>query len=338
MIAIVAPYDRSDTSLAAVRVAELCLSLGHDVSWLSPEPVRAGIDDRWDSRVRCVPRDVRTRPLEGFDRLDYAIHFSHNPAVHAAFDTAKDGVKQILVLPWKSHPKDFGVVADYDTIVCPTKSGVDEISSKVRKLGLAVGKLSYVSWAGKPSVPVRRAKPVRRVCVAFDREAADATFGMWTHMLDEALAKYHQTAVTVYTPGALSKGDAKRARELNSVYGNRLLFAKGGGRVCWQSAFAAADCVVLPSLSAEFGSMASLARTCGTPVMCHDFEPLVGHPSDLPVPCGVRCRSSGAPVAVPDFGKWQSAIDRLLSSGFPSPRTVAKGTVDFDAAWDRILS
>lgn len=338
MIAIVAPYDRSDTTLAAIRVAELALSLGYDVTWFSPEPVRAGVDDRWDTRVRRAPHDVRTRPLAGLSKLDCAIHFSHNPTMRAAFDAVRDGVKQILVLPWKAHPQNFAVVADYDMIVSPTKSGSDEISAKIKRLDVAAGRLSYVSWAGKPHTPIRRAKPVRRLCVAFDREAMDSTFGMWAVVLDEALAKYHHTSAIVYTPGALSKGDARRAKALTGVYGNRLLFAKGGGRACWQPAFAAADCVVLPSLSAEFGSVASLARDCGTPVMCHDFEPLAGHPSDLLVPCSTRCRGSGAPMAVPDFGKWQGSLDRLLSSGFPSLRTAAKGNVDFDTAWGKILS
>lgn len=51
MILIVAPYDLSETTMAALCVARLCIARGYDVRYITAEKILKPVDSFWDKRV-----------------------------------------------------------------------------------------------------------------------------------------------------------------------------------------------------------------------------------------------------------------------------------------------
>lgn len=55
MVDIVAPYDRGETTIAALAVAQVYLNAGIDVSWYCPGEGQPGLDPYWD-KIACHAR------------------------------------------------------------------------------------------------------------------------------------------------------------------------------------------------------------------------------------------------------------------------------------------
>lgn len=349
MIAILAPYARTEVTAAAIRLAEFIGSLGAEVTYVSCGDRAAGVHPAWDHRVRSDKGGIR-RAVRGAATV---VHFHASPTWYA-LAAADAGARHVLVPSSHCFGLDAWqrmIAAECDAVVCPTEACYDVVQAAVGRAGAADSavRVTWAQWdAGVPAV--RRAGPVVagevRVGVVCDAAAVDFCAPLVIHVADQLLLHNPRLRVTLLAAKAWSRHDHRAVRQLLAAYGDRVACKKVSATAALAREFHAHDWAVFPGVRAEFGILAALALACGTPVVAHDVEPyktIVRKACGRLVPCDVHEIVPFSPVAVPHLGHWLTTCHaafsnpKLLAALRAKDWHLARRRQRFDRVWLQAL-
>jgi len=172
VILLVAPYDLSETCLAALRVAKFALSRGLEVKYLTPNRKLAAVDSYWDKKV------VRFQNERVFNYIKPArriVWFCCGRYTRYFVDSMADQPLHIYVPAW--HLMSFGeweAMITSDIVVHPTKACFANYENICDRLTLApeVRRRVWCEWdVGIPWQPrsVRHDNGPKKLLVYCDR-------------------------------------------------------------------------------------------------------------------------------------------------------------------------
>lgn len=319
MIVLLAPYGRTEVTAAAVRLADLAQSLGHQVRLVACGQQEKHVHPAWDGRVKSGRRHGVYVNAKG---ATHVVHFQASGRLydHATLVTAKPNAKHILVPNWHAlAASDADLIGKYDQVVCPTKTCHKVVNQLAFRGKGERPRLSWLRWdAGVP--PVRRdglAESERmRACVFCDTSAVDFCGPMVVQLANELLHIHPKLELTVMAVKSWAGRDRQDWKRALANWPRRLSLRGAASAVDLNREFHAHDWVVLPSVRADFGLTASRALACGAPVIANDVPPfseVVSADSGILVPCEVRTGAAKAPIAVPNMGKWLEVCSRAFA-------------------------
>jgi hypothetical protein len=301
VICVVTPYDRNEVTAAALRLADWVVSDGNDVRLVTAGKREDGIHPAWDQKVERWPPAA-------LDGVTHVVYFHPDPVYLRLLRCLAKKARHVLVPGRRCGPADL---AAYDAAVCPSLACYK-----------ALGEADNAVWCRWDAglAPVRREGTVGdgrlSACFWCDHTSIDRHGPLVVHLVGEAMDANPKLDVTVLS--AKSWADRSQAgwSALAKAYPGRL--ARRGAGVSWPLAreFRGHDWVVLPAPRAAFGLFATLALTCGTPVVANDVAPtaeIVSHGVNgllVPGRPDGDCRSA----VTPDASAWKSALASALGS------------------------
>jgi glycosyltransferase involved in cell wall biosynthesis len=303
MIGIVTQYGRNETTTAALRLADLALSLGLDVRLVATSLKESHIHPFWDHRVRSSRGDGIYRAIHG---CTHVVHFEVDRVVMAQVNLVAEKAVQILVPRWHSlHHSDVALVKEFDYVVCPGKT-CDQIIQRELFKNCDAPNLLWGKW-DSGIVSVRREGTVQdakiRVCFFCDASAIDFCATMLFHVINELLTTIPRLEITVLSTKTWPRRERREMRRSHARWGARLVWKPVGHLIEQAQEFHDHDWIVLPSIRADFGINVSRILACGAPVIAYNVEPfseLIAHKSNgLLIPCEIGTGALTAPYAIP---------------------------------------
>jgi hypothetical protein len=321
---ILAPYTRNEDTAAAVRLADLAMSLGLDVRLVSTRPRERDVNPYWDDRVVSFDvHDVLDGRLAGVARrASVFVHFGHDPVLLEHARLVAPDARQVLVFRWHSCRGRPLTAADYDFVVCPSEGAMRGAAEVLH--AVPARKLTWCHW-DHGARPVSRDGTVSdakvRACFLCDCATIDFCAATMLEVVGQLLAAHPRLDVSVAHTKAWTRDDRRTLASLRHAWPGRLRAAKLTDVRAQMVELHHNDWAVVPSVRAEFGSFASLALACGVPVVCHNvcpFNEIVrDRRSGLLVPCDTARGASGAPVAVPSLARWLATCAQAFSGAQP---------------------
>lgn len=344
MIGVLSPYGRNEVTAAAIRVADLAVSLGIDVRLIACGPREQNVHPYWDSRVLS---GRGTRLYHAAKGCGQFIHFDADRRLFDATKLVAERAGQVLVLCWHDgRAYTLGALGRYDTVVCPTKQLHDVLRHEP---GPAVtGRLTWCRWdAGL--APVRRhgtvSDGVVRAAFQCDSAAIDYCGPLVIQLAAELLSLVPDLSITMLSSKSWGRKDRQAIKKATARWPGRLE-ARGAGNLAERvTALHAHDWAVTPSVLADFGMGCARALACGVPCVAHDVGPfnefVVDRHNGHLVPCEVRAGANGAPIAVPNYATWVDVCHRAFRSASPLLALQRKDWcapgAAFDEFWGRLL-
>jgi glycosyltransferase involved in cell wall biosynthesis len=321
MIGIVAPYGRCEATAAAIRLADLGISLGLTVRLVAVGRHEAGIHSFWDQRVLSGKGDGLYRAVRGCMAVT---HFVCDPEVRRQTQLVAEKARQVLVPCWHAlRPADVESVALYDHVVCPSKVCCD----RLRTLAFAgrrdvdSSKLTWCKWeSGLPSVQRDGtvADAVLRVCFLCDAAAIDFSGPLLLQLADDLLGLHQKVEITLLSLKSWARQDRRQIKRLASRWGHRFRHVRLAANLVEQvRELHRHDWVFVAGVRSDFGIHVTRALACGAACIAYDVEPyselIAPGINGVLVPCEVRTGPSQAPVAVPSFGQSLSSCAEVLA-------------------------
>lgn len=311
MIGIVAPYSRSETTAAAIRLANLVLDYGVEVHLMSMGPQEQGIHPFWDQRVWTTKGDGVYFAARNCDTI---VHFQPSHNVRQMCELVAEKARHILIPQiHQLRVEDTALVIDHDNVICPTKGAKQSIHEIIFQ-GMDL-KSCPLTWArfdsGVPYV-VRNGLvhgEQLRLCVLVNSSVTEVYGSMLLRLLRTLLESLSHLSVTLVSNKSWNEQDRREIRQLCDDYGNvnRFRSIREQNLDDLSREFHNHDWVMVPWTKADFGIMASRAMSCGAPVIAFDVEPfneiITNRHNGILIPCELNINKLKAPVAVPDFVK-----------------------------------
>lgn len=318
MIVILAPYGRNEVTAAAIRLADLALSLGLDTRLVACELHERQVHPFWDSKVWSGKGDGVYRAAKG---CTCVVHFMCQPSYVEKVRLVAEKSKQILVPLWHSlRPQDINFIPQYDQVVCPSKTCYDLLKKAAFRNEENVQKLTWAKWeAGLPSV--RREGTVDdatiKACFYCDASAIDFCGPLVIEAVSELLAMCKRLSATMISTKAWAKRDRQQLKHAGQIWGGRLRMLKVSGLVQQAGLFHAHDWSVFMGVRADFGINAQRSLACGAPCIAFNVEPynelIAEGRNGVLIPCEVHYNANHAPVAVPSMGSILSTCGPALA-------------------------
>ncbi len=303
MLAVIAPYDRSETCLAAVRLAEQALSAGRVVRYLTPDRCLRGIHPYWDAQVRSLRGGVAEH-CRGVTR---AVWFTGGENLISEVGYYGHKVRHVYVPALHNmYLAEWTAAAGTSHVVYPTAAARQCGSAILHMLrGHDAPEQSVCAWstAFKPYVRRSRSRADQRVLVYCDTHSVDDCAALVCRAVVELVRALPTARVHVLSAKTWSRRDRKLLRDVCAQSDGRVSHTQQQGIVDVLTLMLEADWLVLPGVRANFGLLVSHANAFGLPVVCYDVDPyseLVtdGHNGVL-VPCETYANSLGVPSAIP---------------------------------------
>lgn len=318
MIAILSEYSRSETTLAALRLADLAIGYGEDVRLVAVGRHERGVHPFWDQRVLSGKKDGIYRAVRD---CSHVVHFNVSGVALEKVSLVADKAVQIVVPRWHSlQTGDYAVLHRYALVVCPGKTFYDDLV-KVYRDRLNVPTLSWAKWdSGLPSV--RRLGVVNegRIKACFLCGASTVDFcGFATLQLINALLDNLATLdITILATKSWSRKERQKIGQMRQHWGARLAYASAGDLLEQTRTYHKHDWLVLPGVRDDFGIQAQRAMSCGLPVIAYAIEPwneiIMDRYSGMLMPCDVAANSVRAPLAVINLGSGYRTCLEAFSS------------------------
>ena len=295
------PYGRSETTAAAVRLAELSLSAGLPTRLVSVGPHEARVHPFWDRHVVCGREGGVRAAAAGATTCVWFVYGEHlrRAAAHAAPQAA-----HVYVPPWHAQPKPGpDGMPPYDHVVCPGKYQHEAFLARVMP-GAEADRVTWARWdAGFP--PVRhegRVAPSKvRVLAHCDVGAIDECPAVAVRIMEGLVERCPAVALTCWASKSWSRKDRHTLTALAERWGDRFALAAGGTLQDQLTLMHEHDWFLYPAARCDFGLHPVRALHCGLPVMAWDVPPLAellrtGHNGVL-VPCEQSNNWADAPTA-----------------------------------------
>jgi len=316
MICILSPYGRGEVTTAAIRLADLVLSIGTEVRFVACGRMEKNVHPFWDSRVLTGRGEGVYKAARGCERV---IHFLVDPAHVERVKLVAEKAEHILVPSWHDlRPCDVRHLASYGLIVAPTQMAARLLQQEC--FGGTHPSLTWCRWdAGLP--PTRRdgvvADKVIRACFYCDASAIDFCGPLVLHVAHELLSLLGRLEITLLSTKSWSKQDRQEMKRFMTRWPGRLKHKRVGNTIEQAKDFHAHDWVVFPGVRGDFGINVVRALACGAPCVVYDVEPFSELISDdrngVLVPCEVRVTAMKAPLAVPSADKLIAGCARAFA-------------------------
>lgn len=306
MLAIFAPYDRTETCLAAIRVADLALAAGQSVRLITTGPCHKGIHPYWDGQVRTTRFGGLFEYGQG---LTHAVWFHCGANYLDTVSHLGDKVKQIYVPSYHDmHLYEWAAAARADSVVYPSASA-KKVGAEVLPVVLAGEDPPAENWCRWESGfrPRERRPKARlnspRVLIYCDTHAVDDCAPLVCRIAVGLTREVSGAEVHLMAAKTWSKRDRRLVRDVARESGGRIGVSHQLGVSDLLAKLNAADWLALPGVRSNFGLLVGYAASFGVPVVCYDVDPLAelvvdGH-NGLLVPCELHGSRVGAPSAVP---------------------------------------
>lgn len=295
------PYGRSETTAAAVRLAELAMSAPLPTRLVSVGPHEDRVHPFWDRHVVCGRDGGVQKAAAG---ATTCVWFVYGEYLRRAAAAAAPKAAHVYVPPWHGQPKPGpDGLPPYDQIVCAGKYQHDAFLARV----LPGKPADHVTWArfdaGFP--PVRhegRVVPGRvRVLTHCDVGAIDECPAVALRIMDGLLCRCDAVDLTCWSSKSWSRRDRYALAGLAARWGDRLTLAAGGTLQDQLTLMHEHDWFLYPAARCDFAIHAARALHCGLPVLGWDVPPLServrsGH-NGLLVPCEYSTNWAGAATA-----------------------------------------
>lgn len=325
MIGILAPYDRSETTLAALRIANLAVACGAEVRYVVVGRREHRLHPFWDQRVRSSSEDGVYIASQGCHAF---VHFQTSPSLRKMTELVAPKAKHILVPPWHQlRLEDAAFVPDHHAVVCASSAHCTAVKETIFQGN--VPETCKVTWtkfdAGTP--PVKRHGTVEfnklKVCLHANYSVIDFCGPLWLHVIAELLDEMPRMDFTLLANKSWPEQDRKMIRDLKKNYPKRFTYKRQGDLDSLNSEFLVHDWAIIPWTRCNVGIMAMRALACGTPVVAFDVPPfseLISKRSGVLLPCELQVSRFNAPTAVPNL---RGVLTTLLES-FESPNLLRR--------------
>lgn len=321
MIAILAPYTHTEVTTAAIRLGEFFHSIGIEIKYVCCGPRADNVHPEWDHRVRSVFTDGVPKAVHG---ATHVVHFHHSDFWYSQATLSRK-IRQIIVPTVGTLTRSDMFKDTANTIVCPTSSGYKFFKSFVTTELNDAGRprVYWTPWdSGLPSV--RREGTVAdaklKVCVVCDSATVNYCPILCLDVVRAAIQCNDRVYASLLCTKTWPKPDARLLKTLVNETDGKVTVQRITKQSSFVEAFHMHDWAIFPGVRADFGSIAALALSCGTPLIVNDIDPystLVRADHGMKVPCDLRSYSQYGSVAVPRLGDWLFVCENALSSTTP---------------------
>jgi len=310
MLAILAPYDRSETTLAALRVADLALACGVDVYYLVSGTKGQGIHRYWDTKSisrKCAHKLQKLAPAKFKHIVAFGYVPYHNWFYLPRTDlTNKTTFLDMVISPYEIQRSEAEVWSCVHRVICPS-AAVHRLASGASFLSTVNGEVTTtkLSWAsGDSSFPAPISSPLRFAAIC-DSGCLREFPEQWFHTVNQFLNNTDNHIVDCYLTCSLPKRCRTLVRDMQIQHAGRFqthapMFIQD--LVVW---LRDRDIAVYPSCRTSFGFYPAMCRSMRMPLLAINIDPIKeiiqhgisGHLVDMPMlpePCGVERASFNA--------------------------------------------
>jgi hypothetical protein len=313
MITLLAPYDRSEATAAALRLYEHAIGIGAKVRYIAYGKRENNVHPKWDRHV--ISRTNATMVTNAAVKSTAVVHFGCSPklleeAKRADLDEKKP--KQILVPIWHQHNRfDAVSMRKFDHIVCGSELQCLAVTNLLHRDMFLEPPVTWCNWdTGRQ--PWRqegtRTDGRMRALLHCDSACVNFSAAFVTEMTSQLLAHCTNLDITLTYIKSWAKRDYRAWSVPRKRWApSRLSFQRIQNLHQLDLLIPQHDWTILPSIKSNFGIIAANALACGTPVICNDVPPLcdiVSATCGILVPCEIRENWLSTPVAVPQLAAW----------------------------------
>lgn len=321
MIAIVAPYTASETTAAAVRLADFAYAAGYPVIYLTTQRGSGPLHHFWDSRALSLRSSAYRQALNGIRQV---VWFDGDWAFSSVNSCVRDA-ENLRVLNWHTlDSSSWRGLTRYHALIAPGDSCQHGIqAAAARDWGeVAAPNIDMVRWdSGMPTLhklpPASQAS--LRVAVHVDRFALEcAELGFWP-LLSSLLTADKTMHVMLELSHSVGRRDREHLRQLESEWWPRLDYNFPDSPWLALQRLRECDVSVVLQLRSAFGLRAAQSLAAGAPVIAFDAPPfadqLVHGVHGYLVPVTYALTAYNAPHLRPHFADVEQALVWLLRSG-----------------------
>ena len=302
-LGICAPYRRSETTLAATRLADLGRELGMDVRYLSVGPSQKMVDYIWDQRFRRAETQNVYKWMHGCTHI---VWFHHDEALYEKSQLVSPGARHWFVPSWHRHSLDVLGSLDNYSVVCPSRRAKSEIAEYMSDSLRAI--TTWCLWDSG-------LEAVRREGLCKDGEVA-IYVPMSSRVIDECghfvllavsdvLDLFPESRFTLEFGKSWSRRTRKHIKGLLEKHYPRLECRRSASLLDQCRSMHSHDWTWIPDTRADIGITAQRSLSCGTPVIVYDISPyqefISNESTGLLIQCELFSNSVGAPVAGPSL-------------------------------------
>jgi hypothetical protein len=300
-LGIYTPYGRGETTMAALRLADLALAMAMNVSVISSGPIEQGVHPYWDSRVRSSRGNGVYLWAKGKDVLYW---FGVNEEHFRKATLVAELASNCLVPMWHRIPECHEkMLFQFDRVVAPSRQIQRNLIDEVFQMD--AGTLCCTWDSGLD--PVRRSHQIfsgtARVYVPMDGLAIDTVGNFTLHVLGEALRQKPNLIVTLDSDKSWPRQLRRDIRRLMLESAGRLHVVGKSGLRDRQTHMLCHDWTLLPQTCHDTGYLALASLACCTPIIAYDVNPISeivrSTHHGLLMKCDVRTNWLGAPTALP---------------------------------------
>ncbi len=318
MIVVYTPYGRTETTAAAIRLAELAVAAGLPTRLVSVGPHESRVHPFWDKHVVSG----RDGGLVGASAgATTCVWFVYGEFLRRAAAQSAPKAVHILVPPWHGLPKpNTSLFPPYESIVCPSKHHHAAFLGRVvPDQDAATAAATWARWdAGFP--PVRhdgRAESGRLKGLVFcDTGAIDECPAVTLRIMAGLLERCDALHLTCLSTKSWSRPDRRKLAELAHTWGDRFAVLRPTDFQDQLTLMHGHDWFVYPAARTDFAFHPVRALHCGLPVAAWDVPPIservrTGH-NGVVVPCEIFANWANAPTAAAAATKFIDTVAPYL--------------------------
>jgi len=311
-LGICAPYCRSETTLAAIRLAELGRELAMGVKLLPVGSVQKNVDYFWDKRVRKLSKQDVYGWMHGCTHL---VWFSHSPELYKKAQLVSPGARHWFVPSWHElSPDAVGDLENYN-VVCPSRGAKAQIAGR-----LPEGKgTTWCLWDSGMDA-VKREGLCKNGEVSIYVPMSSRSIDECGHFVLAAINDLLDLLPEVRFTLDFGKSWPRTTRHVI----NKMMDKRPGKLTCYRSPSLLSQCshmhehdwTWIPDTRADIGIIAQRSLACGTPVIVYDISPyqefVSNETTGLLVGCERLENRLGAHVASPSLVSIVQTISKAV--------------------------
>lgn len=346
MIGILAPYDRSEATMAAVRIANLAIAHGVEVRYVAVGRREPKLHAFWDRHVRSSRDDGVYIATRGCRTL---VHFQTSPSLRKQTELVAPDAKHVLVPAWHQlRLEDAALVADHHAVICGSHAHCTSLKDAIFQ-GVENKIVSWIKYdSGIPAVKRDSAVEYNkvRVCLHANRSVIDVCGPLWLRVITDLFDALPRLDITLLANKSWSAQDRKVIREIERKYPKRFVHKRQTDLDGLNQEFLTHDWALIPWTQACTALVAARALSCGAPVIALDIPPwseMLNKRQGVLLPCDLQMSRFNAPTAVPDFNQIREALLQTLSCPNLLPRLRSENwfldrrTEQFTKFWTKVL-
>jgi glycosyltransferase involved in cell wall biosynthesis len=300
-LGVCAPYRRCETTLSAVRLADLGRELAMNVKFLSCSATQQNVDYYWDRRVKKDSGDAVYKWAQGCSHI---VWFDGNESTYAKAFLVSPGARHWYVPMWHKVTKDERISPHGEArLVCPSRDGKSDLAS------YAGGeKATWCLWDSglDPVTPAQKCdSETVSIYVPMSSHAIDETGLLVLRAILDLVKLFPNVSFTVECAKSWAKSGRSILRKIRNECGTRFRFGYGLSPLHHVRRMHAHDWTWIPSTRVNTGIVAQRSLACGTPVIVYNVSPhsefVVDGGNGLLMDCDIYSNWVGAPVAGPRF-------------------------------------